>query len=135
MLVYISETKELFSIDYRSKSSLNSNLKDLFGSKSPAQIEDDDYDLTKYSYKASAVPGTVYGLLEAHERFGKLPLEKIMQPVINQARDGIIVSYDLHNAIGSSNQLKKDPESRKIYFQDNKPVAIGSLLKLSLIHI
>ena len=129
MLVYISETKELFSIDYRSKSSLNSNLKDLFGSKSPAQIEDDDYDLTKYSYKASAVPGTVYGLLEAHERFGKLPLSKVMQPVINQARDGIIVSYDLHNAIGSSNQLKKDPESRKIYFQDNEPVAIGSLLK------
>ena len=43
---------------------LNSNLEDLFGSKSPAQIQDDDYDLTKYDYKASAVPGTVYGLLE-----------------------------------------------------------------------
>ena len=129
MLVYIKETEELFSIDYRSRSSLNSNLKDLFGSKSPAQIQDDDYDLTKYDYKASAVPGTVYGLLEAHERFGDLPLEKVLQPVIDQARNGIIVSYDLHNAIGSSYQLKKDPESRKIYFQNNKPVAIGSLMK------
>ena len=114
MLVYIKESEELFSIDYRSRSSLNSNLKALFGSKSPAQIQDDDYDLTKYDYKASAVPGTVYGLLEAHERFGKLPLEKVLQPVIDQARNGIIVSYDLHNAIGSSYQLKKDPESRKI---------------------
>ena len=54
MLVYIKETEELFSIDYRSRSSLNSNLEDLFGSKSPAQIQDDDYDLTKYDYKASA---------------------------------------------------------------------------------
>ena len=129
MLVYIKETKELFSIDYRSRSSLNSNLEDLFGSKSPAQIQDDDYDLTKYGYMASAVPGTVYGLLEAHERFGQLPLEKVLQPVIDQARNGIIVSYDLHNAIGSSYQLMDDPESRKIYFQDNKPVAIGSVMK------
>ena len=129
MLVYIKETEELFSIDYRSRSSLNSNLKDLFGSKSPAQIQDDDYDVTKYDYKASAVPGTVYGLLEAHEKFGDLPLEKVLQPVIDQARNGIIVSYDLHNAIGSSYQLKKDPESRKIYFQNNKPIAIGSLMK------
>ena len=129
MLVYIKETEELFSIDYRSRSSLNSNLEDLFGSKSAAQIQDDDYDLTKYDYKASAVPGTVYGLLEAHERFGDLPLEKVLQPVIDQARNGIIVSYDLHNAIGSSYQLKKDPESRKIYFQNNKPIAIGSLMK------
>ena len=129
MLVYMKETKELFSIDYRSRSSLNANLKDLFGSKSPAQIQDDDYDLTKYDYKASAVPGTVYGLLDAHERFGDLPLDKVLQPVIDQARNGIIVSYDLHNAIESSAQLKKDPESRKIYFQNNKPVAIGSLMK------
>jgi len=129
ILVYIKETNKLFSIDYRSRSSLNSNLEDLFGSKSPSQIQDDDYDLTKYDYKASAVPGTVYGLLEAHERFGDLPLEKVLQPVIDQARNGIIVSYDLHNAIGSSYQLKKDPESRKIYFQNNKPVAIGSLMK------
>jgi len=129
MLIYTKQTGELFSIDYRSRSSLNSNLKDLFGSKSPAQIQDDDYDLTKYGYMASAVPGTVYGLLEAHERFGDLPLEQVLQPVINQARNGIIVSYDLHNAIGSSIQLKKDPESRKIYFQNNKPVAIGSLMK------
>ena len=129
MLVYIKEKNELFSIDYRSRSSLNSNLEDLFGPKSPAQIQDDDYDLTKYSYKASAVPGTVYGLLEAHEKFGALPLEDVLKPVIEQARDGIIVSYDLHNAIGSSYQLKKDPESKKIYFVDNKPIAIGSVMK------
>ena len=30
-----------------------------------------------YTYLASGVPGTVYGLLEAHENFGKLDLEKL----------------------------------------------------------
>ena len=129
MLIYLEKQKELFSIDYRSRSSLNSNLKDLFGSKSPPQIQDDDYDLTKYGYKASAVPGTVYGLLEAHEKFGKLSLDKVLKPVIEQAKSGIIVSYDLHNAIGSSDQLRKDPESRRIYFRNNLPIAIGSVMK------
>ena len=129
MLVYIKESQELFSIDYRSRSSLNSNLEDLFGSKSPSQIKDDDYDITKYGYKASAVPGTVFGLLEAHERFGRLPLKKVLQPVIDQAKNGVIVSYDLHNAIDSSEQLRKDPESKRIYFKNNNPVEIGSLMK------
>ena len=117
MLIYIKEKKELFSIDYRSRSSLNSNLEDLFGSKLPQQIQDNDYDLTKYDYKASAVPGTVYGLLEAHEKFGVLPLSKVLQPAIDQAKEGIIVSYDLHNAIGSTDQLMQDLESKKIYFE------------------
>ena len=129
MLVYIKESQELFSIDYRSRSSLNSNLEDLFGSKSPSQIKDDDYDITKYGYKASAVPGTVFGLLEAHERFGRLPLKKVLQPVIDQAKNGVVVSYDLHNAIDSSEQLRKDPESKRIYFKNNNPVEIGSLMK------
>lgn len=129
MLVYIKESQELFSIDYRSRSSLNSNLEDLFGSKSPSQIKDDDYDITKYGYKASAVPGTVFGLLEAHERFGRLPLKKVLRPVIDQAKNGVVVSYDLHNAIDSSEQLRKDPESKRIYFKNNNPIEIGSLMK------
>ena len=129
MLIYIKDKKELFSIDYRSRSSLNSNLEDLFGSKLPQQIQDNDYDLTKYDYKASAVPGTVYGLLEAHEKFGVLPLSEVLQPVIDQAKEGIIVSYDLHNAIRSTDQLMQDLESKKIYFKDNKPLPIGSVMK------
>ncbi len=129
MLIYMKDKKELFSIDYRSRSSLNSNLEDLFGSKLPQQIQENDYDLTKYDYKASAVPGTVYGLLEAHEKFGVLPLSEVLQPAIDQAKEGIIVSYDLHNAIGSTDQLMQDPESKKIYFKDNKPLPIGSVMK------
>ena len=129
MLIYIKDKDELFSIDYRSSSSLNSNLQDIFGSKSPTQIQEDDYDSIKYGYMASAVPGTVYGLLEAHEKFGKLSLKEVLLPVIDQANEGIIVSYDLHNAIDSSDQLKQNSESKRIYFIDNEPLPIGSLLK------
>ena len=36
------------------------------------------WERVDYTYLAPGVPGTVYGLLEAHKNFGKLDLETIM---------------------------------------------------------
>ena len=139
MLVYIKESEEIFYIDYRSKSPLNSNLENIFKifNKTNKPLitvpEDFDYDLFNLldeGYKASALPGTVAGLLEAHSRFGKLSLKKVLTPVIKQATDGIVVSYDLHKAIESTPRLLKDPESKRIYFNNNKPIQENSILKL-----
>src|SRR5210317_1183628 len=78
MLVYIKEKNEIFYIDYRSKSPLNSNLENIFNIKDdsgknyetvPKNFDSKKYDLVDTGYKASAVPGTVAGLLEAHSRF------------------------------------------------------------------
>ena len=129
MLVYIKEKDEIFFIDYRSKSPLNANLKDLFDAKLPRDYEFINFDVVKKGYKASAVPGTVAGLLDAHANFGKLPLKDILEPVIQQARDGIKVTYDLHKAIESSTQLKADPESKKIYYKNNKALEVNSNMK------
>ena len=129
MLVYIKEKNEIFSIDYRSKSPLRSNLKEIFNANLPQDYNSINKDLVKYGYKANAVPGTVAGLLSAHKEFGKLPLEQILQPVIEQAINGIKVSYDLHEAIKSIPQLLEDKESKNIYFQEGYPLPIGSIMK------
>ena len=128
MLVY-KRSKRGFFIDYRSQSPLNANLKDLFNNKDPKKLKTKDFDIVKKGYKASAVPGTVAGLLDAHASFGKLPLEQILKPVIAQAINGIEVTYDLHKAIESSPQLQADPESRSIYYLDGKPIAVGSIMQ------
>ena len=129
MLVYIKDRNEVFFIDYRSSSPLNSNIKDIFNKKLPRDYRRTNFDLVKKGYKAPAVPGSVAGLLDAHSEFGKLPLEKILEPVIKQAEEGILVTYDLHKAIESSNQLKEDAESKKIYFINDTPLPVGSLMK------
>ena len=85
-----------------------------------------DFSIVKEGYKASALPGTVAGLLDAHRNFGSLTLEEILEPVIKQAREGIIVSYDLNKAIESTPQLLKDNESKRIYFSNGKPIAVGT---------
>ena len=87
------------------------------------------FNTTRYGYKAPAIPGTVAGLLEAHEKFGSLPLEEVLAPVIRQAREGIIVSYDLEKAIEDNHQLKKDPESLKIYFKNGSAIKENSIFK------
>ena len=129
MLVYLKEKNEIFFIDYRSKSPLNSNIKKLFNKKLPRDYKRIDFDIVKKGYKASAIPGSVAGLLDAHTAFGKLPLEEVLKPVIKQAKEGIEVTYDLNKAIESSNQLIADPESKSIYFKDNKPLKAGSIMK------
>ena len=134
MLVYIKEKDEIFYIDYRSKSPLNSSIENIFDiAKSrnfkPQDFTNDMFDKTRYGYKAPAVPGTVAGLLEAHKNFGKLALQEVLEPVIKQAEEGIIVSYDLSKAIEDTEQLKADPESFKIYFRDGKAIKQNSIFR------
>ena len=129
MLVYIKEKQEIYYIDYRSSSPLNANIKDLFNTNLPKDYKKTDFDKSRFGHKASAIPGTVAGLLEAHRNFGKLSLKEILEPVIKQASEGIKVSYDLNKAIESTPQLFNDPESRKIYFDNGKPLVKNSLMK------
>ncbi len=48
-------------------------------------------------YQASGVPGTVMGLWQAHQRFGSLPWSQLLQPAIEYAKKGFVVSMALEN--------------------------------------
>ncbi|MDB4000820.1 gamma-glutamyltransferase [Gammaproteobacteria bacterium] len=116
MLVYLKDEDKTIAVDFRSASPKNITQDDFLFLKN-------NYDQRRYGYKASGVPGTVAGLIQTHERYGKLPLRRILKPVINQARKGLDVSYDLNQAIGSAHQIALDVESTKLYLQDNNPVS------------
>ena len=116
MLVYLKDEDKTIAVDFRSASPKNITQDDFLFLKN-------NYDQRRYGYKASGVPGTVAGLIQAHERYGKLPLRRILKPVINQARKGFDVSYDLNQAIGSAKQIALDIESTNIYLQDNDPIS------------
>ena len=129
MLVYLKEREEIFYIDYRSKSPKNSSIEKLLGTKKIPDRNSSLWERVDYTYLASAVPGTVYGLLEAHKNFGSLDLEQIMQPVIEQAENGIVVSSDLNYVIEVTPQIRADKESLSIYFRDGKALEESSIMK------
>jgi len=122
MLIYLSDERKTIAVDFRSSAPNNLSEKDFMFLKN-------NYDQRRYGYKASAVPGTVAGLLESHKRYGKLPLRQILQPVISQAKKGIHVSYDLNQAIGSAEQLTLDSESKSIYYKNKVPLKEHILIK------
>jgi len=129
MLVYLKQRNEIIAVDYLGSSPRNSNIQDLFGVTLPRNYEKADRNIVRYGYKASTIPGTVAGLVEAHTNFGRLPLSSVLKPVIEQARNGIKVSYDLHMALGSEPQLRRDKESKEIFFRNGSAVAENAILK------
>ena len=129
MLIYIKEQNEILAMDYRGQSPSRLQTNQIFGVELPRDYEKADRDIVRYGYKASTVPGTVSGLLLAHAEFGKLPLSEVMKPAIDQAMNGIDVSFDLEQAIASAPQLSWDDESSKIYLNDGKPLKEGSVMK------
>lgn len=67
---------------------------------------------------AVGVPGTVAGMELVHQRFGTLPWEELLQPAIDLARDGMPISWHLHE---SFKRLKpwwdKYPSSARIFLK------------------
>ncbi|WP_319379903.1 gamma-glutamyltransferase [Thiomicrorhabdus sp.] len=47
--------------------------------------------------KASGVPGTVMGFWQAHQRFGRLSWETVLQPAIELAKNGFVVAPSLED--------------------------------------
>ena len=122
MLVYLSDEKKTIAVDFRNAAPKKLSKKDFLFLKN-------NYDQRRYGYKASGIPGTVAGLLQTHDRYGKLPLKRILQPVIKQALEGIQVSYDLNQAIGSADQINLDQESKNIYYQNSNPLKEHALMR------
>ncbi len=85
--------------------------------------------LSRIGYLASGVPGTVKGLVEAEQRFGKLGLARVMAPAIRLARDGYRLSWDEALTLSSDRGLAQFPASRRIFQDDGKGWKPGDLFR------
>ena len=101
-IVWDSKTKKLYGLNAsgRSPKSLSLNyFKDKGYKKIPS-----------HGPLPVSVPGCVDGWFELHNKFGSLPMKKILEPAINYARNGFplteLIAYYWQ---GSSRSLKKYP--------------------------
>jgi len=82
MMVYDQKSKKVEALDYREKAP-KAAYRDMFLDKGLNV----DKKKTRYSVFSAGVPGTVAGLLEAHRKYGHLPLEKLIEPAIKLATE------------------------------------------------
>ena len=86
-LVYRTKDGEVGSLDYREKAPLAASANmylDKEGNVLPNK--------STLGGLAVGVPGTVAGLVAIHKKFGKLPWEALIQPAIELAKNGYIVT-------------------------------------------
>jgi gamma-glutamyltranspeptidase/glutathione hydrolase len=77
-----------------------------------------------------AIPGEVAGLLEAHERFGRLSRAEVLEPAIRLAEDGFPVNQILADMIaGAAAKLERHPASRALLWRNEEPLQPGDMLR------
>lgn len=80
-------------------------------------------------YQASGVPGTPAGLCLAQRMYGRLSLQKVIQPAIDLAERGFQVSDHLSDSLkGAACLLELFPESRRVYLNGGRYFEPGERL-------
>lgn len=82
------------------------------------------------SHLASGTPGTVAGFSLALEKYGTLPLNKVVQPAIKLAKQGIVVNDALADDLKTygSEVLPNHENSKAIFWKDDEPLKKGDKL-------
>lgn len=97
-----------------------------------------DSKLSLTSPLASGTPGTVAGFALAAQKYGTLPLSKLVQPAVELARKGIIVNDALADDLNSYGKevLLSHDNSKAIFFKpDGTPYQKGErLVQANLAH-
>ena len=86
-MVYRSQYGEIGSLDYREKAPMAAT-KNMYLDNDGTVIP----NKSSVGAMAVGVPGTVAGIFAVHEKFGSLPMEVILKPVIELAKKGYVVT-------------------------------------------
>lgn len=125
MLIHDAANDENIAIDYREMAPQRAT-RDMYLDENG----DVDTNRSRFSHLASGVPGTVSGLHLAHQKFGRLPWKNLLEPAIRQAREGIVVSYDLAEFLRTrKGYLCRNAAACAYYYKsDGSPYDAGDIL-------
>ena len=111
MVIYDSNDKNNYSIDYREKAPLLST-KNMYLDENGTVID----NKSTLGYLASGVPGTVAGLWSVHQRFGSMRWSELIEPAIKLAEDGFeITPYMADMLIKYNEKLSAFDETNKVF--------------------
>ena len=111
MLVHDADSGETVAIDYREMAPVCAD-RDMF-------LDADgnvDSQLARFSHLSAGVPGTVAGLWQAHQDYGQLPWSRLVEPAVQLARDGFVMTYDLAALLSSRKERMCRYEASCRYF-------------------
>jgi gamma-glutamyltranspeptidase / glutathione hydrolase len=121
-MVYRKANGEIGALDYREKAPLKAS-KDMYLDKNKEVIP----NLSINGALAVGVPGTIAGVFAVHQKFGKLPLKTIIEPVIALAKKGVVITEkQLKQIQNNQKEINKISGSETIY---SKTYKVGDTIK------
>ena len=121
-MVYRLNTGETGALDYREKAPLAASKNmylDSLGNVIPNKSTVGAY--------AVGVPGTVAGIFAAHEKFGTLPIETLLKPVIALAENGFTITEKQQNRFIKYDSIITAVNGKQVPI--NKTVTANSIFK------
>ena len=114
---------QIITNDHREKAPLSAT-KDMYLDGNKEIIK----GLSTRSHLASGVPGTVAGLIDVLEKFGTMPLAKVIQPAIDLAKDGFILPEDIARQLESrTKDFSPYRASMEVFTKAGEPYKSGEL--------
>ena len=88
-----------------------------------------DGGISMKGIRSVSVPGLVDGWLIAHERYGVLKIDQVLEPAISLCENGFPVSHKLAAELKGENAcFAADPYTRAVLTKDGKPFKAGEVL-------
>ncbi|MDR7128384.1 gamma-glutamyltranspeptidase/glutathione hydrolase [Algoriphagus sp. 4150] len=111
-IVFMKSNGEVTTFDFREKAPLTA---------SPTMFLDENGGIKDNSNHkgllAVGVPGTVAGLYQAHQKYGKLPWAELVKPSVELAKKGFTMSYGLYNVAIRVTDRDPSEDIMKNYFR------------------
>ena len=112
-MIYHGTDGEATAFDFREKAPLAST-KTMYLDADGNIRDNSNHD----SLLAVGVPGTVAGMELAHQRYGSLEWQELLQPAIDLARDGMPISWYLHDSFKRYKPYwDRYPSSAKVFLK------------------
>ena len=119
---------EVNALDFREKAP-SASTKDMFIDTKSGEV---DRKIIETSHLASGVPGSVDGMWTAHQKYGSLSWEKLVQPAIELAQKGFPITNDQAEDLnGLQNELKQLNKGKN-YFIKTKWTEADTLIQIDL---
>jgi gamma-glutamyltranspeptidase/glutathione hydrolase len=125
MTLYDAKARKVHVIDFRGVAPKAATLERFVDAKGK------EADHAGRGYLAPAVPGTVAGLYMAHRKYGRLDWAKVVQPAIDLAARGVVLSHDEAFVFSWGKERLSSSEAAKatFYKKDGSLYAAGETLK------
>ena len=124
MVLHDGETGQNVALDFREMAAARAH-RDMYLDAQGKVID----GKSLFTHDAVGVPGTVAGMVHALNKWGSMPLAKVIAPAIKLADQGFVVSEVLASTfVEEKDTLGKWPASRAIFFKQGEPLKAGDKL-------